>query len=263
MSSRAMTSSEPVLLSDGTVMSETELLQSLIDALGSDQNNQVWLLDTVMRLAPTVGYGQWTLEDYKNVRAYCAEARPALSGGALTVDNIVSGYGLSADGEAIDPADYGTDSDMVSVSLAARERKLRLADELLADVSGSAVFKVLYGVDDSSEADSIQKNEIEYIRTLLREGDALLSGVDDMGFKALAKMYLDDIGWQGTTANVRYFGGTQDEAACDFDYRALEDIVAEHFDFSISSRAQARSFRSLSSQSPGTGAEKTAIAGSL
>ena len=231
VSSRAMTSSEPVLLSDGTVMSETELLQSLIDVLGSDQNNQVWLLDTVMRLAPTVGYGQWTLEDYKNVRAYCAEASPILSGDALTVDNIVSGYGLSADGEAIDPADYGTDSDMVSVSLAARERKLRLADELLADVSGSAVFKVLYGVDDSSEADSIQKNEIEYIRTLLREGDALLSGVDDMGFKALARMYLDDIGWQGTAANVRYFGDTQDEAACDFDYRALEDIVAEHLEF--------------------------------
>ena len=58
VSSRAMTSSEPVLLSDGTVMSETELLQSLIDVLGSDQCNQVWLLDTVMRVAPTVGYVQ-------------------------------------------------------------------------------------------------------------------------------------------------------------------------------------------------------------
>ena len=256
VSSRAMTSSEPVLLSDGTVMSETELLQSLIDVLGSNQNNQVWLLDTVMRLAPTVGYGQWTLEDYKNVRAYCAEARPALSGGALTVDNIVSGYGLSADGEAIDPADYGTDSDMVSVSLAARERKLRLADELLADVSGSAVFKVLYGVDDSSEADSIQKNEIEYIRTLLREGDALLSGVDDMGFKALAKMYLDDIGWQGTTANVRYFGGTQDEAACDFDYRALEDIVAEHFDFFNIEQSASAELQVLVLTKPGDGSRK-------
>ncbi len=231
VSSRAMTSSEPVRLSDGTVMSETELLQSLIDVLGRDTNNRVWLLDTVMRLAPTVGYGQWTLEDYKNVRAYCAEARPLLSGDTLTVDNIVSGYKLSADGELIDPADYGTDTDMVSVSLAARERKLRLADELFADTDGNEAFRVLYGIDDSSEADSIQKNEIEYIRTLLRGGDALLSGVDDMGFKALAKMYLDDIGWQGTAANVRYFGGTQDEAACDFDYRALEDIVAEHLEF--------------------------------
>lgn len=231
VSSRAMTYSEPVLLSDGTVMSETELLQSLVDVLGRDTDNRVWLLDTVMRLAPTVGYGQWTLEDYKNVRAYCAEARPILSGDALTVENIISGYELSADGELIDPADYGTDTDMVSVSLAARERKLRLADELFADTDGSEVFRVLYGIDDSSEADSIQKNEIEYIRTLLRGGDALLSGVDDMGFKALARMYLDDIGWQGTAANVRYFGGTQDEAACDFDYRALEDIVAEHFEF--------------------------------
>ena len=231
VSSRAMTDSEPVRLSDGTVMSEEKLLQSLIDVLGSDPNNRVWLLDTVMRLAPTVGYGQWTLEDYKNVRAYCAEARPVLSGDALTVENIVSGYELSADGKLIDPADFGTDADMISVSLAARERKLRLADTLFDAVNGSAVFKVLYGVDDSSEADSIQKNEIEYIRTLLREGDALLSGVDDMGFKALAKMYLDDIGWQGAAANVRYFGGRQYEAACEYDYRSLEEIIAEHFEF--------------------------------
>ena len=231
VSSRAMTDSEPVRLSDGTVMSEEKLLQSLMQVLGSDPNNRVWLLDTVMRLAPTVGYGQWTLEDYKNVRAYCAEARPALSGDALTVENIVSGYELSADGKLIDPADFGTDADMISVSLAARERKLRLADALFDAVNGSAVFKMLYGIDDSSEADSIQKNEIEYIRTLLREGDALLSGVDDMGFKALAKMYLDDIGWQGAAANVRYFGGRQYEAACEYDYRSLEEIITEHFEF--------------------------------
>ena len=231
VSSRAITTSEPVRLSDGTVMSETELLQSIIDVLGSDPDNRVWLLDTVMRLAPTVGYGQWTLEDYKNVRAYCAEARPALSGSALTADNIVSGYELSADGAVIDPADFGTDSDMVSVSLEARERKLRLTDTLFDVLDSGEVFGVLYGIDDSSEADSIQKNEIEYIKTLLREGDGLLSGVDDMGFKALAKMYLEDIGWQGTTANVRYFGGAQDEAACDFDYRSLEEIVAEHFEY--------------------------------
>ena len=231
VSSRAITTSEPVRLSDGTVMSETELLQSIIDVLGSDTNNRVWFLDTVMRLAPTVGYGQWTLEDYKNVRAYCAEARPTLSGSALSVDNIVSGYELSADGKVIDPADFGTDADMVSVSLEARERKLRLADTLFEVLDGGEVFKVLYGIDDSSEADSIQKNEIEYIKTLLREGDGLLSGVDDMGFKALAKMYLEDIGWQGAAANVRYFGGTQDEAACEYDYRSLEEIVAEHFEF--------------------------------
>ena len=231
VSSRAITAPEPVRLSDGTVMSEEKLLQSLMQVLGSDPNNRVWLLDTVMRLAPTVGYGQWTLEDYKNVRAYCAEARPALSGGSLTVDKIVSDYELSADGKLIDPADFGTDADMVSVSLAARERKLRLADALFDAVNGSAVFKMLYGIDDSSEADSIQKNEIEYIRTLLREGDALLSGVDDMGFKALAKMYLDDIGWQGAAANVRYFGGRQYEAACEYDYRSLEEIITEHFEF--------------------------------
>lgn len=231
VASRAMTESEPVRLSDGTVMSETELLRGLIEVLGSDEDNRVWLLDTVMRLAPTVGYGQWTLEDYKNVRAYCAQSRPELAGDELTAANIISSYTLSFAGKTIDPADYDTDASTVSVSLDARARKLHLTDELFDTVIGGGVFRVLYGIDDSSEADSIQKNEIEYIKTLLRDGDALLSGVDDMGFKALARMYLDDIGWQGTAANVRYFGGMQGEPACEYDYRALKDIIAEHFVF--------------------------------
>lgn len=71
-------------------------------------------------------------------------------------------------------------------------------------------FRVLIGIDDSSEEDSIQKNEIAYLRTLLREGDALLSGVDDLAFKAVTKLYLEESGWMGAAAAVRYFGGTED-----------------------------------------------------
>ena len=92
-------------------------------------------------------------------------------------------------------------------------------------------FRVLIGIDDSSEEDSIQKNEIAYLRSLLREGDALLSGVDDLAFKAVAKLYLEETGWQGASASVRYFGGTEDRPACAYDYQPLETIMAEHFAF--------------------------------
>lgn len=67
--------------------------------------------------------------------------------------------------------------------LAARSRKLELSERVLRMVQceGFEQFRVLVGIDDSSEAESIQKNEIAYLRSLLGEGDALLSGVDDPG----------------------------------------------------------------------------------
>ena len=70
-----------------------------------------------------------------------------------------------------------------------------------------------------------------YLRSLLREGDALLSGVDDLAFKAIARLYLDETGWQGAKVSVQYFGGTEDQPACDYDYQPLTTIMEEHFDF--------------------------------
>ena len=92
-------------------------------------------------------------------------------------------------------------------------------------------FRVLIGIDDSSEEDSIQKNEIAYLRAQLRQGDALLSGVDDLAFKAVTKLCLEEWGWEGAAVSVQYFGGTEDRPACAYDYQPLEAIVAEHFDF--------------------------------
>ncbi|MFR5386581.1 MAG: LPS translocon maturation chaperone LptM, partial [Oscillospiraceae bacterium] len=40
----------------------TDLIDGLLDALAADPGNEVWLLDSVMRLAPTVGYAGGTLE---------------------------------------------------------------------------------------------------------------------------------------------------------------------------------------------------------
>ena len=185
-----------------------------IKLLSSDKNNRVWLLDTVMRLAPTVGYAGWTLDDYYSVREYFAQPRLLLPDAELTPGNIVSAYGMSPGGGEIPLS--SVDADDIKRCTDARQRKLLLAQELFMLLHGdeSGVFTVLYGIDDSSESNCVQVNEIAYIRTLLRRTDALLSGVDDMGFKALAAMYLNDTGWQGTPAELRYFGGAEDENAC-------------------------------------------------
>ena len=234
VSSRAMTGENPVTLSTGETLTETELLTAVINLLAADADNRVWLLDTVMRLAATTGYGGFGLNEYNALRSYGMAPRPHLEGADLTIENIVADYALGADGtpvpvEAEEPLPEGAVADY----LAARERKLRLSDEMFRCLEGTAEgqFRVLVGIDDSSEEDSIQKNEIAYLRAQLREGDALLSGVDDLAFKAVTKLYLEESGWDGAAVSVQYFGGTEDQPACAYDYQPLEVIMAEHFDF--------------------------------
>lgn len=232
VNSRSMRGSNPVTLSDGTSLTEEQMISRLLDTLGADPDNQVWLLDTVMRLAPTMGYDGFGLDGYNALRSYGMAARPGLSGGDLTVDNIAADYPLGTDGAPVElPA--GTGETVIRNYLASRERKLRLSDCLLSRVRerNASQFHFLIGIDDSSAEDSIQKNEIAYLRQNLRKGDALLSGVDDLAFKAVTRQYLNTCGWTGATACVTYYGGMEHEAACDYDYQPLTDILDEHLAF--------------------------------
>lgn len=233
VNSRSMWESEPVTLSDGTTLSEEKLLDSLLAVLAADENNEVWLLESVMRLAPTVGYDHWDLDGYNALRSYGMAGRPVLEGEGLTISNIEADYRLSSDGTVLELSEFELEEWEVAEYLAARTRKLTLSDQMLEMVSrpGYENFHVLIGIDDSSVEDSIQKNEIAYLRSLLREGDALLSGVDDLAFKAVARLYLDETGWQSADVSVEYFGGTEDQPACAYDYQPLTTIVEEHFDF--------------------------------
>lgn len=233
VNSRSMWEPEPVTLSDGTILTEKELLDNLLTTLAADPNNQVWLLESVMRLAPTVGYDHWDLDGYNALRAYGMEGRPVLEGDTLTISNIEADYRLGSDGTVLPLPEFDLEEWEVAEYLAARTRKLILSDQMLETVAqpGYENFHVLIGIDDSSVEDSIQKNEIAYLRSLLREGDALLSGVDDLAFKAIARLYLDETGWQGAGVAVQYFGGTEDQPACDYDYQPLTTIVEEHAAF--------------------------------
>ena len=70
---------------DGVPWPLTDLLESLLSALAEDPNNEVWLLDSVMRLAPTVGYAGGTLEYYNAMRTIGAAPRKTLTGDELTL----------------------------------------------------------------------------------------------------------------------------------------------------------------------------------
>ena len=222
-----------VTLSDGTVMTDRELLGGLLTALAADENNRVWLLDSVMRLAPTVGYAGFGIEEYNALRAYGAAPRKEAAGAELTVEAIAADYRLGSGEALLQAADFGLTEEQADTYLSARRRKLELSDRMMEVVSGGEYgnFRVLIGIDDSSAEECIQKNEIAYLRSRLRAGDALLSGVDDLAFKAVAKLYLEECGWSGGTAAVRYFGGSEKEPACAYDFQPLDDIMEEHLAF--------------------------------
>ena len=232
VNSRCMTE-DAIATPGGGTASALEIMDELLSALAEDENNVVWLLDSVMRLAPTVGYQGGTLEAYNALRTYGAAGRPALSDGDLEASDDRELYQLDSGGQPLGPADFDLTEEQVDAYLAARSRKLALSERMLHTVQcgGYEHFRVLIGIDDSSEEESIQKNEIAYLRSQLREGDALLSGVDDLAFKAVTKLYLEECGWEGAAVSVSYFGGTEGQPACAYDYQPLTKIVAEHMDF--------------------------------
>ena len=233
VNSRHTAESLTVTLSDGRTMTDTELLERLLTALAADGNNRVWLLDSVMRLAPTVGYAGFDIEEYNALRSYGAAPRKEASGAELTVEAVTADYRLGGGGAVLAAVDFGLTESQTDEYLSARRRKLELSDRMMEVVSGREYgnFRVLIGIDDSSAEECIQKNEIAYLRSRLRAGDALLSGVDDLAFKAVAKLYLEECGWSGGTAAVRYFGGSEKEPACAYDFQPLDDIMEEHLAF--------------------------------
>ena len=232
VNSRSMTA-QPVKLSDGAVLTEMQVIDRLLKRLGSNPDNQVYLLDTVMRLAPTVGYGGFDLVGYDALRGYGMEARPALNGDALTVDAIVRDYGLDKHGSVISLKSGSplTASDLRAY-LVSRERKLRLTDHALSAARGMKNIHFLIGVDDSASSSSVQTNEIAYLKRAVSGRGALLSGADEDGMLAVCRLYEDTVfTGKGPAVQVRYFGGSENGTSSDYDHQPMTEVVSAHLDY--------------------------------
>lgn len=218
------------LLSGGLVnsriMTEEDLTETygmIDDVLSAVGEKPTIIFDTVMRLASTVGYSGYGSEEYEALRTYGASARKTLDGGDLTVENIIAGYRYSADGEVISA---GVTEEIVEQYLAARERKLRLADYFLNAVKEKSNVYVFYGVDDSSLNTTVQSNEISYIAGKLNHG-TIYSGCDELALMGVTKLYLESLR-QEIAADVTYYGGGEDMAADDYDTDTLKVTVEGH-----------------------------------
>ena len=219
------------LLSGGLVSSralcneDLTLEQRILDYLTElSSRKPVYVFDTVMRLASTVGYMGLGSPEYRQLRSYGSIARPALSGDELTPENIAAGYRYNAEGQEIET---DIDEALLQQYLGARTRKLELARRLL---DGSGQFaSLMIGIDDSVPHESLQTNEIAYLRAHLGSNATLFCGTDELGVMAMAQAYSALLPVQ-MRVQVRYFGGGEDEYADAFDTDTLRQAMERHLD---------------------------------
>ena len=273
MNSRCMDENQPLDLG-GSSMTEYQVIDYLATLA---ENNTVYLIDSVLRLATSCGYGGYDLEHYTLFRRYGLAARPVLSGADLTADQVIAAYQLGLDDQpayaalsqkeqemllsplalyrdqGVDPAleeAYLTGEDpaelvpvignaevTISLTLAEntesalahylkiRARKLRLTDYALKALSGLSNVHYLLGIDDSSEGNNIQSNELAlYAQYLTGENHLISSSLDSLGQMALAKLFLSTHPAASPRVQVTYFGDGADMTP-DFNTTPLRDMV--------------------------------------
>ncbi len=207
-------------LSNGDLTQEFAIIDTVISLC---ENNTVYVFDTVMRLAPTVGYQGYTLAEYNALRAYGMLSRRELSGDALTVDNIIEAYSLSPDGS---PIATELSAELLSQYLSARARKLRLIDYAL-EKAGDKLDFLYIGVDDSSPRATVQTNEIRYISAKMGDAGVLGAAADEMGLCCLARMITELYNTE-VPLRVTYFGGGEALPADGFDIGTLKESMDNH-----------------------------------
>lgn len=237
VNSRSVSEPAELLFPDGTAMSETEAFDEFILSLSEDPDNDIYLFDSVVRLASTVGYQGFDLAEYNALRSYGMAARPTLAGEDLTLENVFANYPFAEDGttsarERVDPRFQGDLTDqMIENYLGVRMRKLRLTDYVISALKTAPYdnIQLLIGIDDSSNTTNIQYNELHYIAQRAGRGSTLLTGLD-----SLARLLVGQIAQKRYDHQVktylRYIGGSQGIPSSEYDIHTLEKTVDLHMD---------------------------------
>ncbi len=186
------------------------------------KNNTIVLFDTVMRLASTVNYQGYQMNEYNNLRSYGSMARKVLKGNELTVKNIIAGYKYAPNGSKISTP---LSENAVDKYLASRTRKLKLIDYILSQSLDDLEYCYI-GVDDSSTTENIQTNEINYISNKLKNNGMIYAGTDELGLMGITRIVTKLYG--KAEIGVTYFGGGENNIADGFDFATLKYELENH-----------------------------------
>ncbi|MBO7215611.1 MAG: DUF4127 family protein [Clostridia bacterium] len=186
------------------------------------KTNTVVLFDTVMRLASTVNYQGYQMNEYNNLRSYGSVARKTLKGNELKTENIIAGYKYGVNGNKISTP---LSDKAVDKYLASRTRKLKLIDYILSKSLDDLEYCYV-GVDDSSTTTNIQTNEINLISQKLGSNGMIYAGTDELGLMGITRIVSKLYG--SADIGVTYFGGRENEIADGFDFATLKYEVENH-----------------------------------
>ena len=199
---------------DGT---NFEYVKQVFETILKKEENKVYLIDTVMRLASTVNFMGLNTNDYNAFRLYSSVERKKLTGNDLTVDNIVNNYRLDKNGNEIsnslskDGKNYNITLEKLNRYLKARERKLKIYDYYNNFIKNkNNVFTVITIDDSSNYENSIQQNEIDYINKTSNKELYIRDGADEQGMLMLSKLALDN-SKINISVKTRFYGDKENE----------------------------------------------------
>ena len=251
MNSRCMMEMEPVTLPDGRVMTEYDIIDYISELANT---KHVYVIDSILRLATSSGYGGYGLHAYNLTRSYGMKARPVLSGWRLTLENVIKNYPNCIDEQSTDSSVYAADNaEMEAISvlgleaalkaesrtaavtqtsddeiianyLKIRERKMRLVDYALRHLAFNDNVEYVLGVDDSSDGNNIHTNEIAYVERIAGDRITILSALDGIAQMILSKYYGEQTNTQGTTLGVKYYGFEGDWVPT-FNYMTVSELL--------------------------------------
>lgn len=95
MNSRCMEACSTIVLSDGTEMTEYDVIDYISELA---KTKPVYIIDSIQRLATSNGFLGYDLVDYTLSRRYGKVARPVLGDSELTLENVIANYNRSING---------------------------------------------------------------------------------------------------------------------------------------------------------------------
>ena len=210
-------------------MSEDDLTftyQKIDQLFNIIKDKKVILFDTIMRLTSTVGYNNFSLDEYNQLREFNSLPRKVLNGN-YSLNDIFSNYIINENNEVIT---QNIDQSMLNNHINARKRKMNISNYVLNKLDSFTNAFIYFGVDDSSNSNNIQTNEINYIKNKLNNG-SLFAGTDELGLMSITKVisyhYLNQTSIN-LKAKISYYGDNKVSYADIYDFTTLQQTIINH-----------------------------------
>jgi len=211
-------------------------------AISEKPENNVYYVDTVMRLASTSNFKGYEGAMYDKIRAYAKQARFDLDEiwwettdyqtacNVLThpEDSIYRFYNVGDNWATLDT--MGLTDEQIKLYNLARQRKMRLINYMMQYAPSSYY---IIGVDDASPEVTIQTNDIDFIHARMKAmgiGYSLFADTDSAGLMALSRLVTDYYNDTQIPVKVRYYGDMADKPADGYDIGTLRTNVQSHIE---------------------------------